>query len=81
MLDSSVLVGIIRGEAEAGRLLGLLDSEECAIGAPTLVEARLWCSVNLTTRSSDWLEHFIDAGTGNGHSLQPRDGRCGLRSI
>jgi ribonuclease VapC len=64
VLDSSVLVGIIRGEPDAGRLRDLLDSEECAIGAPTPVEARLWCSVNLTTRSSDWLEHFIDAGPG-----------------
>lgn len=64
MLDSSILVGIIRGEPDAGQLLDLLDSEECAIGAPTLVEARLWCSVNLTTRSSDWLGHFIDKGPG-----------------
>jgi ribonuclease VapC len=63
-LDSSILVGVIRGERDAQRLLPLLDSDECAIGAPTLVEARLWCSVNLTTHSSDWLEHFIDRGPG-----------------
>ena len=60
MLDSSVLVGIIRGEPDAGGLLDLLETDECAIGAPTLVEARLWCSVNLTTRLSEWLEHFIE---------------------
>lgn len=64
VLDSSILVGIIRGEPDAGQLLGILDSEECAIGAPTLVETRLWCTVNLTTHSSDWLEQFIDAGPG-----------------
>jgi len=64
VLDSSVLVGIICGEPDAGRLLDLLESDECAIGAPTLVEARLWCSVNLTTRLSAWLEHFIDTGPG-----------------
>ena len=64
MLDSSVLVGIIRGEPDAGGLLDLLESDECAIGAPTLVETRLWCSVNLTTRLSEWLEHFIDMGPG-----------------
>jgi len=64
VLDSSVLVGIIRGEPDAGRLLDLLESDECAIGAPTLVEARLWCSVNLTTRLSAWLEHFIDTEPG-----------------
>ena len=64
VLDSSVLVGIIRGEPDAGGLLDLLESDECAIGAPTLVETRLWCSVNLTTRLSEWLEHFIETGPG-----------------
>lgn len=43
-------------------MLPLLDGDECAIGAPTLVEARLWCSANLTTHVSDWLEDFIDVG-------------------
>lgn len=61
-LDSSILVGIIRGERDAQQLLPLLDGDECAIGAPTLVEARLWCSANLTTHVSDWLEDFIDVG-------------------
>ena len=64
VLDSSVLVGMIRGEPDTGRLLDLFESDECAMGAPTLVETRLWCSVNLVTRSSEWLEHFIDAGPG-----------------
>jgi ribonuclease VapC len=64
VLDSSVLVGIIRGEPDAGRLLDILDTEECAVGAPTLVETRLWGTVNRTTRSSDWLEEFVDAGSG-----------------
>jgi len=50
VLDGSVLVGIIRGEPDAGELLDLLESEECASGAPTLSEARLWCSINLMTR-------------------------------
>jgi len=45
VLDSSVLVVIIRGAPDAGELLDLLESEECVIGAPTLVESRLWCSV------------------------------------
>ena len=64
VVDSSVLVGMIRGGPDTGRLLDLLESEECAIGAPTLVETRLWCSANLATRSSEWLEHFVDAGPG-----------------
>jgi len=64
VLDSSILIGIIRGEPDAAHLLDILDSEECAVGAPTLVETRLWCTVNLTTRSSDWLEEFIDTDPG-----------------
>ena len=40
VLDSSVLAGIIKGEPDAERLLDLLASEECAIGASTLVETR-----------------------------------------
>ena len=64
MLDSSVLVGIIRGEPDAERLLDLLAGEESAIGAPTLVETRAWCSINLATRSSGWLKDFIESGPG-----------------
>ena len=62
VLDSSVLVGIIKGEADAERLLELLAGEECAIGAPTLVETRAWCSINLAAGSSSWLEHFVGSG-------------------
>jgi uncharacterized protein with PIN domain len=61
VLDSSVLVGIIKGEEDVERLLGLLATEESAIGAPTLVEARAWCAINLVARSSRWLEQFIEA--------------------
>ena len=60
VLDSSVLVAIIRGEPEVEHLLDIVDGDECAVGAPTLVEARLWCAVNLKTGSSDWLENFVD---------------------
>ena len=63
-LASSVLVGIIRGEPDTARLLGLLDSEEYVVGAPTLVETRAWCSINLTTHLSDWLEDFVDSDPG-----------------
>lgn len=62
VLDSSVLVGIIKGEQDAEQLLDLLATEESALGAPTLVETRAWCAVNLAMRSSRWLEHFIDSG-------------------
>jgi ribonuclease VapC len=68
VLDSSILVDIIKGEQDCDRLLDLLAAGDCAIGAPTLVEARAWCAVNLSRRSSRWLEEFID---GEGASIVP----------
>jgi ribonuclease VapC len=62
VLDSSVLVAIIKGEPEADRLIDLLAAEECILGAPTLVETRAWCAVNLAQRTSHWLEHVVDTG-------------------
>jgi ribonuclease VapC len=41
-----------------------LTQEECAIGAPTLVETRAWCSANLTAHRSNWLEHLVQSGHG-----------------
>lgn len=61
MLDSSILVAIIKGETDSDRLLDILAAEDCAIGAPTLVETRAWCAMNLNRRSSAWLEEFVDA--------------------
>jgi uncharacterized protein with PIN domain len=52
VLDSSVLVGIIKGEADTEELLDRLAGEECVIGTPTLVETRAWCSVNLAAHVS-----------------------------
>jgi ribonuclease VapC len=73
VLDSSVLVGIIKGETDVEPLLDLLASEECAIGAPTLVETRAWCSINLAARASRWLEDFFASGHGTilpfGHEM------------
>lgn len=66
-LDSSILVGIIKLEPDCEAFVDLLDAEECAIGAPTLVEARLWCSVNMS-RPSRWLEGFVD---GDGVTVVP----------
>jgi len=60
VLDSSVPVGIIKGEKDTEQLLDLLAVEDCTIGAPTLVEARAWCVANLPGRRSRWLEAFID---------------------
>jgi ribonuclease VapC len=60
VLDSSVLVGIIKLEEDSQRMIEILAAEECAIGAPTLLETRAWCAGNLTRRASRWLEHFVD---------------------
>lgn len=60
VLDSSILVGVIKLEQDVEKLVDLLAAEECAIGAPTLVETRLWCAVNLARRVSRWLEEFIE---------------------
>ena len=48
VLDSSILVGIIKGEKDTDPLLDLLAGEACVIGAPTLVETRAWCAMNLS---------------------------------
>jgi ribonuclease VapC len=61
VLDSSILVAVVKREDDAGRFLDILASEDCAIGAPTVVEARAWCTINLSGRSSRWLDDFIDA--------------------
>jgi ribonuclease VapC len=64
VLDSSVLVGIVKGEADVTPLLNLLLQEDCSIGAPTLVEARIWCSMNLAARRANSLERLIESGRG-----------------
>ena len=61
VLDSSALVGIVRAERGADQFLDVLAAEECLIGTPTLVEVRAWCTINLATRPSRWLEGFIDS--------------------
>jgi ribonuclease VapC len=60
VLDSSVLVGLIRPETGLEALVDLLDVEECAIGAPTLLEARIWCARNARGGRSPWLEDFLE---------------------
>jgi ribonuclease VapC len=60
VLDSSILVGIVKQERGWERLLDVLLADDCAIGAPTLVETRAWCAANLAARSSRWLEEFVN---------------------
>ena len=60
VLDSSVLVGVIKREQGTEVWLDLLAAEDCSFGAPTLVETRAWCAVNLKTGKSEWLEAFLE---------------------
>jgi ribonuclease VapC len=59
VLDSSILIAVVKQETGSAQFLEVLAAEECAIGAPTLVEARAWCIINLPARSSRWLEEFV----------------------
>jgi len=61
VVDRSILVGIIKGEADAEQRLGLLASEAWTVGAPTLVETRAWCAINLPARVSRWLDAVVKA--------------------
>ena len=68
VVDSSILVGIVKLEADSEHLMNILAAEDCAVGAPTLVETRIWCTINLVGRSSRWLEEFV---SGRGASIVP----------
>lgn len=59
VLDSSILVALIKGEPDCEQSLEIIAAEQCAIGAPTLVEVRAWCAMNLKARESRWMEEFI----------------------
>ena len=61
VLDSSILVAIIKFEEGWRQLISVLAAEECAIGAPTLVESRIWCTINLPERRSFWLEDLLES--------------------
>ena len=60
VLDSSILIGIIKGEQNLDQVRPLLAAEDCSIGTPTFVETRIWCAMNLAGHSSRWLEDFVD---------------------
>jgi ribonuclease VapC len=59
VLDSSILVGIIKLEHGSDGLIDVLAAEQSAIGAPTLLETRIWCVTNLAARTSRWLDEFV----------------------
>lgn len=58
-LDSSVLVGLIKGEADVAPLLEVVSREPVAIGAPTVVEVRAWCARRLEGGRSAFLDALL----------------------
>lgn len=62
-LDSSVLVGLIRGESDLEHLIEVPFLEDLAIAAPTIVETQAWCARNLRSGRSKWLEAVIATPT------------------
>lgn len=58
-LDSSVVVGLIKGEPDLAPLLDALAREPVALGAPTLVEIRAWCARRLPSGRSALLDELI----------------------
>lgn len=60
ILDSSVIVAIVRREPGFENLVARLDSEEhLAVGAPTLAETAIVLEARLRTDSRVILEHFL----------------------
>jgi ribonuclease VapC len=62
-VDSSVLVGLIRGERDLAALSELLFREPVAIAAPAVAETRIWCARKLRSGMSAWLEAALRAPT------------------
>ena len=60
VLDSSVLVAIIKGEEGSEQLLDLLIAEDCAIGAPTR-PAMVMPIVRVRSASSDTVRRLAAA--------------------
>jgi ribonuclease VapC len=62
-VDSSILVGIIRGEPDLAAFEGLPFREDVAIAAPAVVEVDAWCARNLRTGFSTWFAAVLGAPT------------------
>lgn len=62
-LDASVMVGLIRGEADVMPLAGIIGGADgpCLIGAPTLAEMLVWCAANLEGSRSVLIEALARA--------------------
>lgn len=60
-VDSSVLIAIFANEPEADHLLEALNASTLIIGAPTLLEVRIWCLYRSDVQRLSWLDAFCQA--------------------
>ena len=60
-VDSSILVGLIRGEEDLAPLIDVPFREEAALAAPALVVAKAWCARNLKTGVPAWLNAVVQS--------------------
>jgi ribonuclease VapC len=60
VIDSSILVGLLRSEADVLPLVSFLRDGACVVGAPTLAETLAWCAVNMSDGRSPWLEAWAN---------------------
>ncbi len=58
-VDASVLVAFFRGEPEAANFVPVLNGPGLIIGAPTVLEARIWCLRRRREFNLDWLEQWL----------------------
>ncbi len=62
-VDSSVLIAILRKEPEEARFLTALNSADLIVGAPTILEARIWCLRRFDHHHVQWLNTFADTAS------------------
>lgn len=61
VVDSSVLIAILKREAEAEGFERALEEEQLAIGWPTVFEVRLWTIRRGERSDFEWLDDFLSA--------------------
>lgn len=58
-VDSSVLIAFFQGEEEADDFLPILSESNLIIGAPTALEARIWCLRKARSFNLEQLDRWL----------------------
>jgi len=58
VVDSSVLIAIFKAEPERDRFLHVIENAPLLMGAPTLLETRIWCLRRRVQKYLEWLDDF-----------------------